>query len=141
MSTHIRDSSRRERVVTACHYLTAFVLALEGASHLEHSPTPWLFIALCWASAIAVSVTTLAHHRIEPRFPAVQAIVHLSEGAVSSALVYLTHHEGKTGLPFVWAIAAAFLLGRAAWEITHHSREGASRHPDIQPGKNTESNV
>ena len=138
---HIRTSSRRDRVVTACHYMTALVLALEGASHLEHSPAPWLFISLCWASAIAISVITLAHRRIEPRFPAVQAIAHLAEGAVSSALVYLTYHEGKTGLPYAWAIAAALLLGRAAWEVTHQSPEGASRHPGIQPVKNTESNV
>jgi len=141
MSTHFGSRARRERIVTACHYMTSFILALEGVSHLEHSPTPWLFIALCWGSAIAVSVVTFAHHRIERIFPAVQAVVHLAEGTVSSALVYLTYHEGKTGLPFVWAIAAVLLLGRAAWEFTHHAPEEVSRNSDINSEKDTESNA
>ena len=124
---------RRDRLVSAVHYLTAFALALEGVSHLEHRPAPILFVALCWCSSLAVIAVTAAHHRIEPHFPASQAVVHLAEASVASALAFLTHHFGKTGLPFAWALAALLLLARAAWEFFHHSRESHSSGPANEP--------
>lgn len=119
-------SSLRGRLVTIGHFLTAFVLATEGVAHLEHVPVPWWFVTLCWVSAATIVAVVLAHRRIERHFPALQSLAHMAEGIVCSALAFITHHEGKVYLPFVWVVAAAVLFARSAFEIRGRRRDGGA---------------
>ncbi len=138
--------NRRDRLVTIAHYITAFVLSLEGVSHLEHRPVPWGFVALCWSCALAVVTVTAWHNDLEPRFPALQVVVHLAEALVCFALVYLTHHEGKAYLPFAWLLGGTCLLGRALLEFRRVRVRAVSStthvgSPAVQAARTTGSNA
>ncbi len=138
--------SRRDRLVTIGHYITAFVLTLEGVSHLEHRPIPWAFVALCWSCALAVVAVTAWHHHLEPRFPGLQVVIYLAEGLVCFALVYLTHHEGKVYLPFAWLVGGLCLFGRAVFEFRRVTSRRATPitpllSPEVHAGEGTSSNA
>jgi hypothetical protein len=122
MSSPPVQAGPRDRLQAIGHYLTAFVLATEGVSKLEHPDGYRLFIALCWLCSAAIVVVTAAHHRLQQRFPLLQVIIYLAEGAVCAGLVFVTVHEGKVGLPFAWLAAALFLSGLAVFELVRFIR-------------------
>jgi len=122
MSSAAARAGRRDRLQALGHYLTALVLATEGVSKLDHPDGYRLFIALCWLSSAAIVVVTAAHHRLQNRFPRLQVVIYLAEGAVCAALVVVTVHEGKVGLPFAWLVAALLLSGLALLELARFIR-------------------
>lgn len=123
---HTTRTPGRERLMNLGHYLAAFVLAMKAVSYVDHQPVPWPFVTLCVVSAAAITVITGFHHRIEARFPRVQAVVHLAEAVVCAVLAYAAHGEGKTGLPWAWALAAVVFFGRGVWELTRSVRPAHS---------------
>jgi hypothetical protein len=117
MSSPLARAGRRDRLQAFGHYLTALVLATEGVSKLDHPDGYRLFIALCWLSSAAIVAVTAGHRRLQKRFPRLQVVIYLAEGAVCAALVFVTVHEGKVGLPFAWLTAALLLCGLALFEL------------------------
>ncbi len=112
----------RERLQTVAHYVTAFVLAVEGYARLEEPGASRAFVALCWASAAAIVTATVLHDRIERRFPPLQVLIHLLEAAVCACLFVITLHEGKVALPYAWLTAALLLFGVGLWQCVRFAR-------------------
>jgi hypothetical protein len=106
------SSARRERLRAAGHYLTAAVLALKGYAKLDHPEGHGLLIGVCFASAAIIGVVTALHSKLHAHAAKVEALVYVLEAVVAGAMSVATVNEGKRGLPFAWAIAAAgFLMG------------------------------
>jgi len=105
-------SRRGERLRVIGHYATAGALALKGVSKLEHPEAHGLLIAVCFASAAIVAVVTALHGRLHEHAAEVEALVYVLEAAVAGTMSVVTAQEGKRGLPFAWAVAAAaFVMG------------------------------
>jgi len=107
--THPPGSSAR-RLRAFGHYLTAAVLALKGVGKLDHPEGRRVLIAVCFASALIVLVLTALHSKLHAHAAKVEALVYLLEAAVAGTMAVVTVEEGKRGLPFAWAIAAAGLV-------------------------------
>jgi chromate transport protein ChrA len=112
-TTHPGAGSR-ERLRTVGHYLTAAVLALKGWSKLEHPEGHRALIGVCFASAAVIVIVTALHRRLHAHAAKIEALVYVLEAAVAGAMAVVTVEEGKRGLPFAWAIAAAGFLAGAA---------------------------
>jgi hypothetical protein len=104
------DGRNPERLRILGHYLTAAVLALKGYAKLEHPEEHRFVIGLCFASAAVVVILTALHSRLHAHAAKVEALVYVLEAAVAGTMAVVTVEEGKRGLPFAWAIAAAGLL-------------------------------
>ena len=103
-------SLRAGRLRVLGHFLTAAVLALKGAAKLDHPEGHGFVIGLCFASAAIIVGLTALHSRLHAHAAKVEALVYLLEAAVAGTMAVVTVQEGKRGLPFAWAIAAAGLL-------------------------------
>lgn len=110
-------SLRADRLRTVGHYLTAVVLALKGYARLEHPEEHRFIIALCFASAAVIVIVTALHSRLHAQAAKVEALVYLLEATVAGTMAVVTVEEGKRGLPFAWAIAAAGLLMGAIMRV------------------------
>jgi chromate transport protein ChrA len=77
---------------------------------LDHPEGHRFLIAVCFASALIVLVLTALHSKLHAHAGEVEALVYLLEAAVAGTMAVVTVEEGKRGLPFAWAIAAAGLL-------------------------------
>lgn len=106
-----RDGGAKgDRLRAIGHYLTAAVLVLKGVGKLDHPEGHGFIIGLCFASAAIVFVVTALHSRPHAHAAKVEGLVYLLEAAVAGTMAVVTAEEGKRGLPFAWAIAAAGLL-------------------------------
>jgi len=106
------SSASRERLRSFGHYLTAAVLALKGYSKLEHPEGHRALIGICFTSAAIIVVVTALHSRLHHHAAKIEALVYVLEAAVAGTMAVVMAEEGKRGLPFMWAIAAAgFLTG------------------------------
>jgi hypothetical protein len=103
-------SARAERLRAVGHFLTAAVLALKGVGKLDHPEGHRFLIVLCFGSALIVVVLTALHAKRHAHAAKVEALVYLLEAAVAGTMAVVAAEEGKRGLPFAWAIAAAGLL-------------------------------
>ena len=106
--------AQRERLRAFGHYLTAAVLALKGYAKLEHPEGHRALIGICFASAAVIVIVTALHRRLHAHAARVEALVYVLEAAVAGAMAVVMVEEGKRGLPFAWAIAAAGFLAGAA---------------------------
>jgi chromate transport protein ChrA len=107
-------SGSRERLRSFGHYLTAAVLALKGYSKLENPEGHRALIGVCFASALIIVVVTALHSRLHHHAAKIEALVYVLEAAVAGTMAVVMAEEGKRGLPFMWAIAAAGFLAGAA---------------------------
>jgi len=121
---HDPTTVRAERLRIAGHFLTAAVLALNGVSKLDHPEGHGLIIGLCFGSAAIIVVATALHSRLHSHAAKIEALVYVLEAVVAGAMSVVTAQDGKRGLPFVWAIAAAGLLMGAVvrWRRAMSSR-------------------
>jgi hypothetical protein len=113
---------RASRLRLIGHLLTAGVLALKGVAKLDHPEEHRFIIGLCFASSAIIVLVTALHSRLHAHAPKVEALVYLLEAAVAGTMAVVTAEEGKRGLPFAWAIAAAGLLMGAVvrWRRGRH---------------------
>lgn len=108
MSSAFKPLSKSERVQVLFHCVVAFNFFTEGLGKLEHPEGYRMFIAFCWAAALALAALTgafvytnrhLHHHRyLLVSIGAVEVVV--------CGLVALDYFgQGKIHLAYVWSSA------------------------------------
>ena len=117
-----RSPSRRERLRAVGHYLTAFVIALDGISKLEQADGYRPFILFsCIAAATIVAVTAL-HPRLKNHAHLLESVIYLLETVLCTWIGLHALHEGKTALPYAWFIAAILCMVAAAVRLNRSMR-------------------
>ena len=113
---HIQESIR-DRFRIIAHYITAFVIAMEG---IEHGEGNWLFIILCLIAATIIVIVTTLHHLAILHDSRFETLSYLFEAIVCAAIGFISFHEGKLFLPYAWLLAA-ILCARAVLIRFHHN--------------------
>jgi predicted permease len=91
----------------ASHGLAALSLFFKGVNKLEQAREDWGIIAFFWLTAASFLFVAVYHERLLRQRPRITVIIAWLEAAVCVVVASLYFHEGKSGLPWVWLIAAA----------------------------------
>ena len=89
------------------HFCTALTLVLKAVSKLEHPEGYWPIILFFIASAAYIVAITILHDRLHHHERWLTASVYAIEAVVTATMAWLYAHEGKKGLPWFFALAAA----------------------------------
>jgi hypothetical protein len=120
--------SLRHRIQFTAHLLTAAAIILEGVSKCEHFLENWPFVAVLFASGMAVLVITVGHNRIARRFQHTQPVLYVLEAVASVAIGIIYIREGKVAVQYpcfaasyCFAALAGYSLGRTGKPVEPES--------------------
>ncbi|HCV42777.1 MAG TPA: hypothetical protein DGH68_04795 [Bacteroidetes bacterium] len=118
----------RDRLRKVWHYLAAFAIIFEGIDELDQAGRNWSFILLCWIAAAVIIAVTILHSRVKMYASFLETLIYLLEGIVCGSIGFLAIEEGKTGLPYVWFVAAILCLSATGIQLFRsRSQHRASR--------------
>jgi len=120
MSSASKALSKIERVQVFLHFLLAFQFFMEGLDKLEHPEGYKVFIAICWATALALVALTGAfvyaklhlHHH-----PRLLASIGAIEMVICGFVAIDLFRHGKTYLPYAWGFAAVLTGALAVFHL------------------------
>jgi hypothetical protein len=114
--------NRRRALQTAGHYVTGFVILIDGFELLENGAKHRSFgLAFCLAGLVFIAVTAL-HAKLEARFRHAQTVLYFVESLVLAGIAFLYAIDGKVGLPYAYGAAALLLAGLCVWELVRAKR-------------------
>lgn len=88
------------------HFMTAFVIAMKGVAKLEEPRASMPLIALFFASAIYIVITTILHDRLHHHLRWIDASVFAIEIVLTGIIAAGYFAEGKPALGGLMALAA-----------------------------------
>jgi hypothetical protein len=88
------------------HLLTALTVLLKGLAKLEHPDGYWPIIMFLFASAAYIATIAVFHDQLHRHERFLTASVYAIEIAVTATVGWVYAHEGKKGLPWMFALAA-----------------------------------
>jgi hypothetical protein len=89
------------------HLLTALTVLLKGLAKLEHPQGYWPVILFFFASAAYIATIAVLHDRLHRHERVLTASVYAIEIVVAATVGWVFAHEGKKGLPWMFALASA----------------------------------
>ena len=92
----------KERVKRFAHLLAGFIILLHAYEKYESGHGPYLFF---FFSGLVFLTIAIFHHKLEKKFPGVDAVFFIIEGILSMIVAYDYFHMGKKALPFMYLFA------------------------------------
>ncbi len=99
-----------QKLDTLTHLLTAFVILMKGISKLEHAHEYAPFIALYFASSLAVFLIVCFHHWLSHRIRHLGVATYLIESLVMGSIAYLQFTQGSTRLGWPFLVACILFI-------------------------------
>lgn len=122
----------REKRKQLAHALAGGIILLKAFDKAEHGHM--IIGILLGIIGLTIILMSIYHHRLAQHVKSFDALVFLAEAVVLGIVSWLYFHDGKTGLPYAYAIAsvayliAAILFFRRS-KPDHHLQADTTPNP------------
>ncbi|RRA99897.1 hypothetical protein EHT25_25020 [Larkinella rosea] len=101
----------REKRKQLAHALAGVIILLKAFDKAEHGHM--ILGSLLGIIGVTIILLTIYHHRLAQYIKSFDALVFLAEAVVLGIVSGLYFHDGKTGLPYAYALASVAYLTAA----------------------------
>ncbi|MRS63498.1 hypothetical protein [Larkinella terrae] len=121
----------REKIKQLAHAFAGVIVLLKAYDKAEHGHlTTGILLGII---GIIMVLMSIYHHRLAQYVKSFDALVFLAEAVVLGIVSGLYFHDGKTGLPYVYALASVAYLIAA---FLHFRRSKGHDHLQIDNSPN-----
>lgn len=108
---HANNKGKKARIA---HIIAGLVILIHAYERFDAGHGPYWLFALAGFVFIFLAIF---HHSLAHKFPWIDGVFFLIEGALSLVIAYEYFHVGKKALPIVYAATGIFQIFLAFWKI------------------------